>query len=389
MEYLKRTWAQINLDAIANNYNIIKDIASKHCKIMAVIKADGYGHGALPVAFELKEHGADYFAVSNIEEAIALRNGGINDNILILGYTPCENADKIIKYSLTQTVFSLKYAKKLADFAKKDSAVIKAHIKIDTGMGRLGFVYYGKNDSICEIKEACMLENLNFEGIFTHFSSADMPSKKNETFKQFDLFCSVTDKLKEENIVFSLRHCCNSGALLDYPHMHLDMIRPGIILYGLLPSNEINNKPNLTPAMSLKTAISQIKTVPKGTTVSYGQTYTAKKESLLATLPIGYADGFYRLMSNKGRVMINDTCANIVGRVCMDQTIVDVTNIPGCNEESIVTVFGQDKKNSIPVEDISELSGTINYEIVCDVGKRVSRIYLKNGKKKGILNYIV
>ena len=389
MDFVRRTWAEISLDSIIHNYKAIKACVSSKCRIMAVVKADGYGHGALPVAHQLKEQGADYFGVSNIEEAIALRKGGISDDILILGYTPSKNVTDLFEYSITQTVFSHSYAKELSAAAKKADVRIKAHLKLDTGMARLGFIYYSENDLLDEACEALSLENLYFEGIFTHFSSSDSPSAKDETENQFMLFNSAVKSLCQKGFSFQYRHCCNSGAILDFPNMHLDMVRPGVILYGLLPSSEIKNKLDLKPSMALKTAISQIKTVDSGVRVSYGGTYETDKKTVLATLPIGYADGFFRAMSNKGFVLIGGKPAPIVGRICMDQMLVDITQNPDCSDKTVATVIGTDGGGQILAEDLARLSGTINYEIVCDIGKRVPRIYIKDGKETEILNYIV
>ena len=387
MDFLRRTWAQIDLDALRHNYTLIREKLAPDCRMLCVVKADGYGHGAVPVARELAKNGADYFAVSNIEEAKDLRQGGLSENILILGYTPLEKLDELWAYNIAQTVFSLPYAEALSEKAKEKGAPITVHVKLDTGMGRLGFPYYAEESSIEEIQKACTLPGLTCEGIFTHFAASDMAEEDSYTQRQFDLFMNGVERLAGKGVTFQYRHCCNSAAVLRHPDMHLDMVRPGLILYGLSPAEDLPSAERLVPVMSLKTVISQLKWVEEGQAVSYGLTYRAKRPTRLATLPVGYADGYSRSLSNRGTVCIKGQEVPIAGRVCMDQTVADVTDIPGCTEKDIVTLFGTDGSCTIPVERIAELAGTINYEIVCDIGKRVARIFIKDGQEAGILNY--
>ena len=390
--FLQRTWAQIDLDAIEYNYLRIREAVNPKAKICCVVKADAYGHGAVTVANEYERLGADYFAVSNIEEALQLRSGGITKPILILGYTPADMADVLSENNISQAVFSLEYAKLLSQAAVSCGAKIKIHIKIDTGMSRIGFFYQKPErdyPSIDEIYSACTLPNLENEGVFTHFSVADEGENGDEyTRKQFALFCDAIVRLEEMSIKFDIRHCANSAATIDYPQYHFDMVRPGVILYGLMPSEKIRKEIELKPAMQLKSVISHIKEINPETSVSYGRTYISENIMKLATVPIGYADGYMRAYSGKAQMLVNGKRASVVGRVCMDQLMLDVTEISDMKMGDTVTVFGEDKGEKLLVDELSSLSDTINYELVCLVGKRVPRIYYKNGEMTDYLNYI-
>lgn len=390
--FFKRTWAQIDLDAIKHNYLQIRKNISEKSKIMCVIKADAYGHGAVALAKEYEQMGADWFAVSNLEEAFQLRNNGINRPILILGYTPVNMVCELARLNISQAVFSEDYAKDLASFASKNNVKVKVHIKIDTGMSRIGFVFKDKKSSATTIKqliEICNLNSLIIEGIFTHFAVADEFDKGlNTTNRQLSSFNEVCKILKDENIDIKIKHCSNSGGILNYPQANLDMVRAGIILYGLFPSDNIKNKMDLRPAMSLKTVISQVKTIPKGTTVSYGEVFTAERDTKIATVPIGYADGYLRSLSGRASMLVNGKKALVVGRICMDQTMLDITDIEDVTENTVVTVFGKEADSEIKIEELAKLSQTINYEILCLISKRIPRIYIKNGKKIGQLNYL-
>lgn len=390
--FLKRTWAQIDLDMIKHNYLQIRSNISKESMLMCVIKADAYGHGAVALATEYERLGADWFAVSNLEEAFQLRNVGIKKPILILGYTPANMAYELSRLNISQAVFSEDYAKALSSYAVKDNVKVKVHLKIDTGMSRIGFVFNSKEknaNTIKELQKVCKLKNLVTEGIFTHFAVADEDGDSiDATNRQFAAFKDVCQTLKENGIDIKIRHCSNSGGILNYPHANLDMVRAGIILYGLFPSNYVKNKLDLRPAMSLKTVISQVKTVPKDTAVSYGGTFVTKKETKIATVPIGYADGYLRILSGKASMLVNGKKAPVIGRICMDQTMLDVTNIETVKENTVVTIFGEDNGAEMRVEELSDLSKTINYEILCLISKRIPRIYIKNGEKIGQLNYL-
>lgn len=391
MEYLKRTWAEINLDAIRQNYQAITATLSDHCQAMAIVKADAYGHGAGFISRTLRDAGAKWFGVSNIEEALQIRDAGIEESILILSYTPPEEAKRLSQFTITQSVFNKEYGEQLSREAVKANVKVRVHIKIDSGMSRIGFSCQHPDDIVTatnEIEEVCSLPGLIPEGIFTHFASADEEKDDGYTKWQFDNFQTVIHNLEQRGIHFSLRHCCNSAATMLHPEMHMDMVRPGIILYGLLPAPWMKDILPLVPAMELKTVVSMIKTVPKETKVSYGRTFSAPETTTLATIPIGYADGFARSYSNRAPMLVNGKPAHVVGRVCMDQCMLDITGIDGVHDGMTITVFGHDGKAFLPVEEFSDMSGTINYETVCLVGKRVPRVYLKNKQIVGQLNYI-
>ena len=390
----RRTWAKIDLDAIRKNVGAIEKLLDGKSKIMAIVKADAYGHGAPFVARELAGRGVDFFGVSSLDEAAQLREAGITQNILILGYTAPirENIKKLVGCDIIQTVFDFGSAKEISEKAGGLGAGVKVHIKIDTGMNRLGFSFTKKNrdkDLIAKIKSIKNMDNIVCEGIFTHFAAAD-DKNSNFTKEQFGLFGELVDSLEKENVAFAIKHAANSGATINFKETHLDYARCGLILYGLCPSGAEAEDIGLSPAMELKTIISQIHTVKKGETVSYGGTYKAKRDILCATLPIGYADGFSRLLSNSANVLINGKFAPVTGRVCMDQSIIDVTDCESVKVGDEVTLFGHDNNGAgyIPVEQVAEMMGTINYEVVCLIGKRVPRIFYKNGEECGQLNYI-
>ncbi len=386
-DFLKRTWANINLDALKHNYREFQKI-SPGSEVMAVIKADAYGHGAVRSAKVLQSEGAKWFGVSNIEEAIELRRGGIGGSILVLGYTPAEYADSLIEYDISQTVYSFDYASRLCGEAKKRGAKVKVHIKADTGMTRLGFLCQQDVDisrCISEISSVASLEGIFIEGIFTHFPCADStdPEDIDFTENQYRLFSALISSLKSIGIDSGIRHCCNSAAAILYPHMHLDMVRAGIGMYGLHPSLSTKDKIMIKPVMELKSVISSIKDVDESTYVSYGRTECLCKSKRLAVVAIGYADGYRRCLSSKASILVNGKRAKIVGRVCMDQTIIDITGIDDvqCGQE--VTCFGLDHGQCISADELADIEGTINYEIVCLIGKRVTKIYYEDGKVVG------
>lgn len=391
-EFLKRTWAEVDLDALAHNYKEIRAAVRPQTKICCVVKADAYGHGAPRIAREMQKMGADWFAVSNLEEALQLRNCGVDRPILILGYTPPEYAEKLSRMEIAQAVLSLDYGKKLSYYAQQAGVKVRAHIKVDTGMSRIGFLYQDLDRdraSLDEIEQVCRLPGLDAEGIFTHFAVSDEgDSGEGYTLRQYGCFKEALEDLQTRGIHFRLRHCANSGAVMDYPELQLDMVRPGVILYGLSPSGKMRRPLDLHPVMELKTVISQLKTVPAGTKVSYGCEFVTEKETVLATVPIGYADGYPRSLHNRADMLVDGRRARVVGRVCMDQLMLDVTGIPGAREGMTATVFGRDGQGVIPVDELARLNGTIHYEMVCLVGKRVPRIYIREGKQVGLLNYI-
>ena len=382
--FWKRLWAEINLDNIINNFNVIKQRLKNDTKICCVIKADAYGHNAPKIASVLEASGADMFAVSNIEEALQLRNTGIKIPILILGYTPPECAVTLAENNISQCVYSLEYAKCLSDAIYDYNISVNVHIKIDTGMGRLGFQYDESLNTIPQIMEVSALAGLNIEGIFTHFSVSDEGANgENYTKAQYSKFLRVVDELEKNGIVFKYKHCSNSAATIMYPDFSMNMVRAGLILYGLLPSDEVLNI-NLKPVMSLKSVISNVKIINKGDAVSYGCDFVADRTMKIATVPIGYADGFYRSNTkNNTSLIVKGKKTPIVGRVCMDQLMLDVSDIEEVCIGDEVTVFG-DKQNINSADYFAKANGTINYEIVCSVGKRVPRVFIFNNEIESI-----
>ncbi len=385
MSFIRRTWAEIDLDALGRNYQKIKSRADG--PVMAVIKADAYGHGSAMLAKELEELGADSLAVSNLDEAVELRRAGITLPILILGFTPAELAPELSKYNLAQSVFSLDFAKTLSDKAKDANVQIKCHLKLDTGMGRIGFDCRSRDlIGLNELCESTTLPNLEIEGAFTHFAVADSTKDADIEFtaEQHSRFVTALEVLKEKTgISPKYIHCRNSAAALLNPDMQHDLSRAGIILYGLKPAFDLVLPDTLEPVMSLKSVVSMLKTIRAGETASYGRTFTAKKDTVLATIPVGYADGYNRLLSNKGYVLINGKRANIVGRVCMDQMMVDVTNIDVQTGDEVL-LFGKE----LPVDVLAQMCSTINYELVCAVSRRVPRIYIKNSNPIKQVSYL-
>lgn len=378
MDFLKRAWAEINLDNAKENYKTI-EMSAKDRRIMPVIKADAYGHGANFLAKLYEECGTEIFAVSNINEAIKLRKAGITKDILILGYTPKEYIETLLEYSITQTVYSLDYAKELSKIVSKTNVLVKAHLKLDTGMNRLGF---NPEKDYSDILKALALPGIYFEGIFTHYAVADSEDSSDKDFslEQLDGFNNTVAKLSSDGYSFKYIHCCNSAATLLHPFDEGNLVRPGIILYGIAPADDLSLKHELLPVMSIKTVVSAIKNINKGETVSYGRTFTATKDMKIATLPIGYGDGYPRKMSNCGKVLINGKFADIVGRVCMDQMMIDITDIPKVSVGTEVTVIGQSGDNSITFAEIADMVDTIPYELVCNISVRVPRVYKKDGK---------
>lgn len=373
MNYLHRAWAEIDLDALVHNFKLVRSITD--AKIFSVVKANAYGHAVPLIAQRLDRAGTDYFAVSNIDEARELRVLGIKKPILILGYTPPFLAEELYKNDIIQTVYSMEYAEKLNSFAKRGNLTLKAHLKLDTGMARIGFdCRTDEFSGLSDAQAALNLENLHFTGVFTHFPSADSyaSADKEYTDKQFGRFLKAVELLETDDFKFEIKHCCNSAATLLYGDKHLDAVRPGIILYGLTPSVDIELKLPFKPVMTFKATVSMVKELDAQQTVSYGRTFKADRPMKIATVTAGYADGFPRLLSSKGNVLIRGQRAPIVGRICMDQFCCDVSHIEGVEEGDQVILFGE----GLPVEEMARDSETINYEIVCGLSKRVPRIYL-------------
>lgn len=367
-------WVEVNLDYIKHNISEVKSTLAKKSKILVVVKADGYGHGAIEVSRIAVSCGVDYLGVANCQEAIVLRKAKINTPILVLGIIFPQDIPKIIKYNLTPAVYGLKIAQNLSHLAKKHGQNVKIHVKIDSGMGRMGILL---NQAVDFLKKLQRLPCLELEGIYTHLATAD---EEDDTYawEQFKKFEGLLKELEEENIYIPLKHISNSAASIKFPAMHLDMVRIGIITYGLYPSSYCSQKINLKPAMHFKTKILQIKNLPKGSSISYGKTYITSKDTKLAILPVGYNNGYNRLLSNKGQVIIKDKLAPLVGRVCMDLCMVDISKLKDLKEEEEVILFGGNEHNSISVDEIAKICHSINYEIVCQVGKSVPRIYINS-----------
>lgn len=389
MEYkLNRAWAEVNLDHIAHNVHEIQRITNEKAEIMGIVKADAYGHGVMEVAKTLLANGVTRLAVSMLDEAIQLRKVGIEVPILILSYTDPRRSEEIIQNDVTQAVFSHDLANALSDASIKLGKNVKIHIKIDTGMTRVGFMPgYSAIKNVIEISK---LPGIIIEGLFTHFASAD-ESDKSYTYMQFERFMSICNELNRIGLYIPMKHVANSAAIIEFPEMHLDMVRPGLILYGMYPSGEVDyTKLDLRPAMTLKANVTFVKEVESGTCISYGRIFSTQRQSKIATIPIGYADGYTRLLNNKGKVLINGEEAPVVGKICMDQCMVDVTDMESevkVGDEAVL--FGRQGNREIKVEEVAAQVGTINYEIVSIIGKRIPRVYLQDGKISGILNYLI
>lgn len=387
MDFERRCWAQVDLDALRHNFSIIKNAACG-TQVMAVVKADAYGHGDVAVARLLAAEGAAGFAVSGLAEALRLRRAGLTQPVLVLGYTSPAAAATLAENDITQCVYSTDYAAALHAAAKAADVRVNVHIKVDTGMGRIGFAARdGVVAAAEEIAAVCRLPHLHATGAFMHFAVADETAQNSVQYtrRQFTVFMQTLDTLADKGITFAVRHCCNSAGAFMYPEMHLDMVRAGIILYGCNPSGE-TVLPGLTPALQLKCVVSHIKKVPTGDSVSYGRTFTADKEMTLATLTVGYADGYPRALSNRGTASIHGLPAKVVGRVCMDQLLVDVSDIPQVQVGDEAVVLGPAPANS--ADDIAEMTGTINYEVLCALSHRVQRVYVENSQEVAITDYL-
>lgn len=387
LKKIRAAWAEVDLDALAHNMREVKRLAQKDALVTAVIKADGYGHGAIKIAQTLLDNGADRFAIACLDEGIELRRAGFKVPILILGYTDKERSEEIIKNDLEQAVYSWDLAEELSKEAVKQGRKVKIHIKVDTGMGRIGL--QSNPDSVKLIKRISQLPNIIMEGIFTHFAVADA-ADKTYTEGQYEKFNWIYRELEKENVKINIRHCGNSATIIDLPDMHMDMVRAGIMLYGLKPSDEVmQNKLELKQVMSLKVRISHVKEMDAGQSVSYGRKFIADRKSKIASLPIGYADGYTRMLSGKAEALAGGKRVPIAGRICMDQCMIDVTGIENVNVGDEVVLFGKQGNEFIHIDELAEKLGTINYEIVCMIGKRVPRVYIKNGKIVDVMNYII
>ncbi|MBN1038469.1 alanine racemase [Clostridium cagae] len=386
MEKIMRpVWAEIDLDAIAYNMRNIKKLAQNK-DVIAVVKADCYGHGALDVVPTLLENGASRLAVAVLTEAIELRNNNVTAPIMILGYTPEYLFEEVVNYDIEQTVYDLEYAKKLSHLAIKFNKKAKVHIAIDTGMGRIGFIPNEK--AIKDIKKIYNLKGLDVIGIFTHFSTSDETDKE-YTNEQFNKFTSFIDMLSKVGVKIPIKHISNSGAIIDMPKTYLDSVRAGIILYGYYPSDEINkDNIKLKPALTLKASLTRVQELDINSYISYGKTFKTERKSIIATLPIGYADGYSRLLAPGAKVIINGKFAPIIGRICMDQCMIDVTDIDDIHVGDEVIILGEDGNLKLTANDLAKSMGTINYEILCMLKYRIPRVYMKNGKIFNVRNYL-
>ncbi len=380
-----RTWVEIDLDALDYNFESVKKSLPEDIKILAVVKANAYGHGAVKVA-KFLENKADYLAVAATDEALEIRKNGVNAPILLLGHIPYGDYDNVVKYDFTPTISDFYEAECLSKSATKLKKTAKFHIAVDTGMSRIGFA--DCDESVEEIKKIKKLPDIELEGAFSHFAAADVTDKA-YTNLQISRFESFVKKLEEAGIDIPIKHFYNSAGIADLPEKY-NMVRQGIILYGLNPSDEVEYKniPQPHPVMSMKTRVVQVKTVPENTYISYGCTFKTTAPTKVATLCAGYADGVPRLLSNNGEVLIHGKRAKILGRVCMDQFMVDVTDVPETKAGDTATIFGKDGDDFISVDVIAQKAGTINYEIVCDINSRVSRVYMKNGEAESIFCYL-
>ena len=386
MKKFERVKAVVSLDAIAHNFAEMKKNIAKGTKIVAVIKADGYGHGAEAIARLIEDY--DYiwgFAVATPEEALQLRTFGVKKPILILGIVFEEYFTQMIAKEIRLTVCTYEMAQKLSEEAQRQGRDVHIHIGLDTGMSRIGFA--DRQESVEEIKKISQLPNLKIEGMFTHFARAD-ETDRSPAIDQLNRYLNFAKLLEDAGIQIPMKHCSNSAGIIRVPEANLNAVRAGITIYGIYPSNEVERDiVKLIPAMELKSHISYIKTVEPGAAFSYGGTFTAKKEMKVATIPVGYADGYPRSLSNKGWVLIHGKKAPILGRVCMDQFMVDITKIPDAKAGDEVTLIGKDGKDFISIEKFGDLSGRFSYEFACDISKRVPRVYIKDGKEWGELTF--
>lgn len=372
MDKYLRAYALIHTGALKHNIQIAKNRVGTDTKIMAVIKTNAYGHGAVRTAKELMDD-VYGFAVATIDEAVELREAGIKNMILILGYISEDDYDALIMNDITTSLLTYEMAVSLNARAKELGQMAKCHVKINTGMNRIGFPV--DEETVEIIKKVRELKNLESDGIFMHFATADEEDKE-FSHEQYRKFTWILKRLHEENVDFAIRHCCNSAAILDLPEMKLDMVRDGITLYGLYPSEYVRSMHSeMNPVMELKSHIIFIKTVKAGEGISYGRTYITSKDTRIATVSIGYGDGYPRTLSSKGYVLIHGKKAPITGRVCMDQFMIDVTGIDNVCVGDTVTLMGRDGDEVISAEELAELSGRFNYELVCDINSRVERVY--------------
>lgn len=384
MKQYKRVYATVDLDAIRQNMEAMKANIAKGTMICGVVKSDGYGHGSVPVAKAVEDLVWGY-AVAAVEEGWVLRDHHITKPILVLGYVPEEEFESLVEQEIRYTVSEWKEVEILSKIAQKLGKNAYVHIKMDTGMGRIGL--RSAEEILTLAQKIENLPNIVIEGIFTHMATADM-ADKTKAKEQIQMFKEMLQLLENNGIYIPIRHCSNSAGIIDLKEANIDMVRAGIALYGLYPSEEVN-KENvcLIPALELKSIVSYLKTVPKGSPIGYGATFVTQKETKVATVSIGYGDGYPRALSNKGYALVRGKKAPIIGRICMDQFMMDVSDIPEIQQGDTVTLIGKDQNEQITVEELAELAGTFNYEFVCDLGKRIPRVYISGGKIVGTKDY--
>ena len=385
LENVRPVWAEVYLDRLAHNIKEVRRLTESGSIIMAIVKADAYGHGAVMASKVFLENGAERLGVATLTEAIELRKAGFKVPILVLGYTPSYQSDLVLDYDINPAVYTSEHAEALSKVAKSTGRVVKVHIKLDTGLGRLGFLPAEK--SINTIVEISRLPALEIEGIFTHFAVAG-DRDKTYTRKQFDRFMRVVDDLEGRGVDIPIKHVANSAAITDLPEYNLDMVRPGGILYGLHHSEVNEAGARLQRAMAFKARISNVKTVPKETGISYGLTFVTERRSRIGTLPVGYADGYSRALSNRGEVGVKGGRAQVIGRICMDQCMIDLTDIEGVGMGDEVVLFGDGRENTPRAEDVAKWMNSNVDEVVTHVGRRVPRVFLKEGKVVGVVDYL-
>ena len=384
----KRTRAEIDLDALAYNMRGIRRITDSDAMIMAVVKADAYGHGAVMCAKTLLENGADRLAVATLDEAIELKRAFPEVPVMILGSSMEEEAEELVANDIIPSVYTYELAKALSDAAIRLNKTVRIHIKLDTGMSRIGFVVTdGDNSGIIDtVKRISELPMIDTEGMFSHFSTSD-EYDGSYTRLQFKRFMNIDSALKNAGVNIRIRHICNSAGIMMYPEYHLDMVRPGIILYGMYPSDEVDkSRLDLKYVMSLKSYITYVKEIEPGRGVSYGKEYIADGTAKLATVPIGYADGYSRLLAKNAKIAVNNQMFAIAGRICMDQCMIDVTSVNNINRGDEALIFGD---GAVTVDDIAAWLGTINYEVTCMVSRRIPRVYMQSGEVVGIVDYLL
>jgi alanine racemase len=389
LEFLRRTWAEVRLDCLRRNLGRIAGHLPAGTRIMGVVKADGYGHGDRYIARELTEAcGLDFLAVSNLEEALSLRRAGIGCSLLILGFTPVSHVRALAENRVTQAILSLEYARMLDDACRKEHVRLQGHLKLDTGMGRIG-IPADAPGSLEEIAAVCALPRLDISGIFSHFSSADALDDASAAYTraQAEAFQKTLDALRQRGLEFPCRHLQNSAGIAFCPQLRYEYARAGIVMYGEPPSGEKLPFP-LEPVMELKTVVSMVKEIRPGASVSYGRTFTAERPMRIATVPIGYADGYPRLLSNRASMLLRGRRVPVTGNVCMDQLMLDVTGVPDVQAGDVVTVVGRDGGESVTFSELASLAGTISYELMCLISRRVPRVYLREGREIAVVDYL-